>query len=94
MHCLQLACYVFLFTCRIYSALVCFSVGLFEPSHMNFDLDRDDPAFNTWAEPTVEEMVEKAIRILRKHENGYFLLVEGNKDSLCFVTYYEKSLAR
>ena len=28
-------------------------------------------------EPSLAEMTEKAIRILRKNNNGYFLLVEG-----------------
>jgi len=43
---------------------------------MNFTLDqrREGPD----DEPTLADMTEKAIRILRRGNNGYFLLVEGN----------------
>jgi len=48
-------------------------VGLFAPSHMKYQLDRqkDD------SEPTLADMTEKAIEILSRGNNGYFLLVEG-----------------
>ena len=50
------------------------SVGLFEHSHMRYEVDRaDDPA----GEPSIAEMTEKAIQILQKNPKGYFLLVEG-----------------
>ena len=51
--------------------------GLFESYHMNFDMDRDDPAHNHWAEPSLENMTVKALEILQKHDEGYFLMVEG-----------------
>ena len=56
------------------SALWHFSLtaGLFEPSHMQYDIDRDDDE-----EPSLEEMTEKAIKMLQKDEDGFFLLVEG-----------------
>jgi len=38
------------------------------------DQQRED----TDDEPTLADMTEKAIRILRRGNNGYFLLVEGN----------------
>ena len=41
---------------------------------MKFEVDRgSDEA----GEPSIEEMTEKAIKILQKNPKGYFLLVEG-----------------
>ena len=41
---------------------------------MQYELDRHkDKA----GEPSIAEMVEKAIKILQKNPKGYFLLVEG-----------------
>ncbi len=48
--------------------------GLFEPSHMRYDAERVN---DTGGEPSLSDMVEKAIRMLRKNNNGYFLFVEG-----------------
>ena len=46
---------------------------------MHYELDRhEDKA----GEPSIAEMVEKAIKILQKNPKGYFLLVEG-----IFTTY-------
>jgi alkaline phosphatase len=51
-------------------------LGLFEPSHMQFELDREkDPA----GEPSLTEMTEKAMRILERGPKGYFLMVEGGR---------------
>ena len=52
--------------------------GLFTPSHMNFDADRHRQ--NPIQEPSLVEMVEKAIQILQKGNNGFILFVEG----LCY----------
>jgi hypothetical protein len=49
-------------------------LGLFEPNHMQYDLDRDTSASG---EPSLAEMTKTAIEILSKGDNGYFLLVEG-----------------
>jgi alkaline phosphatase len=49
-------------------------LGLFEPSNMQYSLSR-----NNTMEPTLAEMTEKAIRILRRGTNGFFLLVEGGR---------------
>ena len=55
---------------------------------MQYSADREDPAYNTWPEPTIAEMVEKAIAILSKHETGYFLAVEGKPAmSLILMAY-------
>lgn len=45
--------------------------GLFEPKDMAFELNRD-----ATTDPSIVEMTEKAIRILRKNPNGFFLFVE------------------
>ena len=51
-------------------------LGLFEPSHMQYELERaKDPA----GEPSLTEMTEKAIRILERGPNGYFLMAEGGR---------------
>ncbi|XP_053407392.1 alkaline phosphatase, tissue-nonspecific isozyme-like [Mercenaria mercenaria] len=52
-----------------------FLLGLFEPSHMNFDLLRTDSGPS--GEPSLAEMVEKAIDILEEADNGFVLVVEG-----------------
>ncbi|XP_061112919.1 alkaline phosphatase-like [Conger conger] len=49
-------------------------LGLFEPGDLPYDLDR-----NTETEPSLTEMVEVAIKILRKNKNGFYLLVEGGR---------------
>jgi alkaline phosphatase len=50
------------------------AVGLFTSSHMTYDLDRD-PA----SEPSLAEMTTKAMDILARKPNGYFLMVEGGR---------------
>ncbi|TAM12464.1 MAG: alkaline phosphatase [Nevskiaceae bacterium] len=49
-------------------------LGLFTASHMSYDLDRDPTT-----EPSLAEMTTKAIDILAKNPNGYFLMVEGGR---------------
>ncbi|XP_067850734.1 alkaline phosphatase, tissue-nonspecific isozyme-like [Heptranchias perlo] len=49
-------------------------LGLFEPHDMAFELER-----NTTQDPSLVDMVDKAVRILRKNPNGFFLLVEGGR---------------
>jgi len=50
-------------------------VGLFARSHMKYRLDRQKDNDND--QPTLADMTEKAIEILSRENNGYFLLVEG-----------------
>jgi alkaline phosphatase len=51
-------------------------LGLFEPSHMQFEADRaGDPA----GEPSLVEMTEFAVRRLAASGRGYFLMVEGGR---------------
>ncbi|XP_069137625.1 alkaline phosphatase-like [Argopecten irradians] len=59
---------------NINPADVDYILGLFGSSHMQYVLDRDStPA----GEPTLAELTEKAINILKKNDKGYFLMVEG-----------------
>ncbi|NXT62695.1 PPBN protein, partial [Chaetops frenatus] len=48
-------------------------MGLFEPKDMRYELNR-----NTSTDPSIVEMTEKAIRILRRNPSGFFLFVEDD----------------
>jgi alkaline phosphatase len=51
-------------------------LGLFEPSHAQYEADRArDPA----GEPSLTEMTDKAVRMLMKDRDGFFLHVEGGR---------------
>jgi alkaline phosphatase len=51
-------------------------LGLFERSHVKYEHDRaTDPA----GEPSIAEMTEKAIKILRKNPKGFYLMVEAGR---------------
>ena len=49
-------------------------LGLFNKSYMNYKLDREEVDSK---EPSLELMTEKAIDVLQKDEDGFFLMVEG-----------------
>ncbi len=49
-------------------------LGLFEPSHMQFEVDRAEEA-----EPSLADMTEFALRRLMDQEPGFLLLVEGGR---------------
>ncbi len=51
-------------------------LGLFEPSHMQYEADR---AGDKAGEPSLAEMTAKAIDILRQDKDGFFLMVEGGR---------------
>ncbi|MBT8136219.1 MAG: alkaline phosphatase [Gammaproteobacteria bacterium] len=51
-------------------------LALFEPSHMQYEADRDDSAAG---EPSLSDMVTTAVKMLQKSERGFFLLVEGGR---------------
>nr|XP_054768996.1 alkaline phosphatase-like isoform X1 [Lytechinus pictus] len=53
-----------------------FLLGLFEPSHMQFEADRLN---DTAGEPSIAEMTELAINMLSNDEDGYFLMVESGR---------------
>lgn len=48
--------------------------ALFGEKGQSFDIDRD-----TANVPSLEEMTRKAIQVLSKNDNGFFLMVEGSK---------------
>ncbi|KAK7127175.1 hypothetical protein R3I94_018382 [Phoxinus phoxinus] len=48
-------------------------MGLFEPKDTRYELER-----NSTMDPSLTEMVEKAIKILRKNPKGFYLFVEDN----------------
>lgn len=52
-------------------------LGLFEPSHVHYEADR--VAHDKAGEPSLTGMTTKAIDILKKNPNGYFLMVEGGR---------------
>lgn len=51
-------------------------IGLFERSHMEFEHDR--PA-DAGKEPSLADMTNKAIDVLKKNDKGYFLMVEAGR---------------
>ncbi|XP_066946180.1 alkaline phosphatase, tissue-nonspecific isozyme-like [Macrobrachium rosenbergii] len=53
-----------------------FILGLFGDVHVPYEVDRDNSSKGT---PHIKEMVEVAIRRLRRHDKGFFLLVEGGR---------------
>lgn len=51
-------------------------LGLFERSHMEYEFDREKDAGR---EPSLAEMTVKAIDVLAKNPQGFFLMVEGGR---------------
>lgn len=51
-------------------------LGLFEPSHMQYEQDRANDAAG---EPSLAELTEKAIDVLSQNNRGYFLMVEAGR---------------
>jgi len=49
-------------------------LGIFNAGHMNYEYDRKN---DTNGEPSLWEMTEKALEVLSKNRNGFFLLVEA-----------------
>uniref|UniRef100_A0A4W4FV26 Alkaline phosphatase n=1 Tax=Electrophorus electricus TaxID=8005 RepID=A0A4W4FV26_ELEEL len=49
-------------------------MGLFEPGDLPYDLER-----NTSMDPSLTEMVEVAVKILKNNPEGFYLLVEGGR---------------
>ncbi len=49
-------------------------LGLFSLSHMAYEIDRASTN-----QPSLAEMTDKAIKILSKNPNGFFLMVEGGR---------------
>lgn len=51
-------------------------LGLFEPSHMQYEIDRSK---DTSGEPALKDMTSKAIQLLKKDNKPFFLMVEGGR---------------
>ncbi len=51
-------------------------LGLFEPSHLQYNHDRPKDAAG---EPSLSEMTAKAIDVLANNKKGFFLMVEGGR---------------
>jgi len=51
-------------------------LGLFEPSHMHYEADRSN---DLAGEPSLADMTEKAISLLRNKPKGFFLMVEAGR---------------
>ncbi|XP_002736848.1 alkaline phosphatase-like [Saccoglossus kowalevskii] len=51
-------------------------LGLFEPSHMLYHAERDTVGAG---DPSLAEMVQTSIQVLRKNENGFVLFVEAGR---------------
>lgn len=53
------------------------AMGLFHPSHMNFNIDRKEDE-----EPSLSEMAQDALKSLKSHakkNQGFFLMIEGSR---------------
>jgi len=50
--------------------------GLFNYSHMQYEADRHN---DVDGEPSIAQMTEKAVRILKHNPNGFFLMVESGR---------------
>ena len=52
-------------------------LGLFNKNHIEYVLDRNNSGVDP--QPTLPEMLKKAIDILKKESRGYFLFVEAGR---------------
>lgn len=64
---------------RIDTASTSRLLGLFDDSHMDFELDREVRPSTPNVQPSLAEMTETAIQLLSKDEDGFYLLVEGGR---------------
>ncbi|XP_043919095.1 alkaline phosphatase, tissue-nonspecific isozyme [Protopterus annectens] len=58
----------------INTATTDYLMGLFEPGDLVYELNRDK-----LSDPSLQEMVDVAIQMLKKNPKGFFLLVEGGR---------------
>lgn len=55
----------------LFNYIIILPTGLFEPKDCRYEIDRDRTT-----DPSLTEMVEKAVKILQKNPKGFFLFVE------------------
>ncbi|KAL7735579.1 hypothetical protein ACLKA6_009541 [Drosophila palustris] len=68
-----------------------FLLGLFASGHLPYDGDRArSPAFSPLADPSLTELTEAALRVLRRNENGFFLFVEGARIDMAHHSNYAR----
>ncbi|XP_034476799.1 membrane-bound alkaline phosphatase [Drosophila innubila] len=68
-----------------------FLLGLFATGHLPYDGDRvRSPAHSPLADPSLSELTEAALRVLRRNENGYFLFVEGARIDMAHHSNYAR----
>ncbi len=51
-------------------------LGLFDRSHMEYEFDRPE---DIGGEPSLSEMTDKALQVLKKNNEGFFLMVESGR---------------
>ena len=54
-------------------------LGLFDDSHMDYELDREARPSTTNVQPSLSEMTETAIKMLSKDKDGFYLMVEAGR---------------
>lgn len=54
-------------------------LGLFDDSHMDYELDREARPSTPDVQPSLSEMTETAIKMLSKDGDGFYLMVEGGR---------------
>ena len=53
---------------------------------MQYEVYREE---DTAGEPSIADMVEKAINILKRSDDGYFLFVEGIVNNMSYLCMYK-----
>lgn len=64
-------------------------LGFFKMSHLSYEMDRDPKR-----EPSLADMTKKAIEILSKDKDGFFLMVEGGRIDHAAHTHDGAAVAR
>lgn len=54
-------------------------LGLFDDSHMDYELDRIDRPSMAKVQPSLSDMTEVAINMLSRNDSGFYLMVEGGR---------------